>query len=166
MTVGDDYDEDYLINEGGRPDGRKRYIMFLINLTAVIPIVVAFMYWNECQAIETLQWYLVIFGAFGVANAFLKFHFRVSSNPRKQRKDCVTNFSNLVGIGQLLIAVWGAVISWHRIPDMHDINCNLSMFTCAVISSAICCFILFFIVIFIIVQCIKACRGRGQYYDY
>lgn len=168
MTVGDEDDDDHylLINDGktgssNSPSARARYFMFLLNLTNVIPIINAIVYWNECPAIPSLQWFLIVFGCFGVANAFVKFHFRIPADPRKQSKDCVTNCSNLLGVGQLLVSIWGAAISWSQIPDIDDINCNSTLFNFGVIASAICCFILLIVIIFIIVECVKGCRNRG-----
>lgn len=108
--------------------------------TSLIGVVIASMYFDRCPAIPSLIPFLYVFGAVGTLKGVGQFAWQVPSDPKKQDQQAVTtHIISFLGITQIIVAVWGAAITFgepERLSGEKD-DCDSTVFACAFISALI-----------------------------
>merc|ERR1711998_797220 len=93
------------------------FMMLMLGFASVAMLVFAIQGWNECGGIPSLPVYCVVFFAVNFSSNLLKFVFRLDKpgGLHNEDTDPVKIVNNLLSLGLLGTAIWGAVVSWKYI---------------------------------------------------
>ena len=119
---------------------KDRYTDAMPGAMSVVTIVFGILWMNDCSAIETLPYFLIVNGVLNIANAAFKFWFRIPMDPKLQDpNDTPTKISGIGGIAGIFCAIWGAVLTFGHAADgfAGSLECNETLFITGFVSSAI-----------------------------